>query len=92
MKRASEADISTALRGLPGWTRAGESIARSFKFADFREAFEFMRKVAELAERLDHHPDWTNVYNKVEIRLSTHDAGGITSRDFKLAGAINEIS
>lgn len=91
MQPASDAEVRKALKSLAGWKRQGDGIARQFKFADFRAAFGFMAQVALLAEKQDHHPDWTNVYNRVEIRLSTHDAGGITPRDFKLAKAINEI-
>ncbi len=92
MQRASDAEIATALQTLPGWKLESGVLARAFQFADFRAAFGFMTQVALLCEKQDHHPDWTNVYNRVEIRLSTHDAGGITRRDFKLAQAINEIN
>lgn len=76
-----------ALAELAGWREAEgrDAIAKSFRFADFNEAFGFMARVALAAERMDHHPEWSNVYNKVEIVLSTHDAGGLTERDVKLA-------
>lgn len=92
MKKATEAEIAQALAQLPAWHRAGEAIVRKFEFADFAAAFAFMTRVALLAEKQDHHPDWTNVYNRVEIRLYSHDAGGLTQRDFKLARAIDAIA
>jgi 4a-hydroxytetrahydrobiopterin dehydratase len=74
----------------PGWTLAADrkSIRNSTKFKNFNEAFAFMTRVALLAERMDHHPDWSNSYNRVDISLSTHDAGGVTERDIRLAQAI----
>ena len=85
--------LEEALQGLSGWTRdeAGTAITRSFTFADFRKAFAFMSEVALLAEKMDHHPDWSNAYNKVEITLTSHDAGGLTRRDVRLARAIDAI-
>jgi len=79
--------VRAKLAALPGWTLTddGLAITRRFKFADFREAFAFMTQVALAAERADHHPEWSNVYNRVDIRLTTHDAGGLTERDFALA-------
>ncbi len=80
------------LKALPaGWVLAADrkSIHQSFKFKDFNEAWAFMSRVALMAEKLDHHPEWSNVYNKVEITLSTHDAGGLTALDLKLATAIS---
>ena len=75
------------------WQEKDNTLYRSFEFKDFREAFVFMSKVAELAEAHNHHPRWTNVYNKVEIWLNTHDAGDVvTEKDHKLADAINQIS
>lgn len=72
------------------WTETANSLTRTFTFRDFSEAFAFMTRVAILAEKMDHHPEWSNVYNKVVIRLSTHDAGNIvTDRDRKLAAAID---
>lgn len=87
------AEIDARLAELPGWSLAadGQSIATSLKFRDFRSAFGFMTQVALLAEKLDHHPEWTNVYNRLEIRLSTHDAGGLTEKDFVLAEAIESL-
>lgn len=78
---------------LRGWTETadGKAIARSFTFEDFSEAFAFMARVALLAEKADHHPDWSNSWNRVEITLSSHDAGGLTQRDAKLARAIDAL-
>jgi 4a-hydroxytetrahydrobiopterin dehydratase len=82
------------LASLPEWSLLPDrdAIARSLKFKDFNEAFGFMTRVALLAEKADHHPEWSNVYNKVEIVLTTHDAGGVTKRDVELALAIDEIA
>ena len=82
---------SAALSDLPGWTlrEDGTAITRLFKFKDFAEAWAFMGKVAALAEAQDHHPEWSNVYNHVEITLTTHDAGGLSTRDVRLAKAID---
>jgi 4a-hydroxytetrahydrobiopterin dehydratase len=74
-----------------GWNGDSKSWSRSFEFRDFSEAFGFMTRVALAAEKLNHHPDWKNSWNKVEITLSTHDAGGITENDAKLAKAINKV-
>lgn len=90
--RASEADIQAALAQLPEWVREGEAITRTLEFADFVVAFGFMAEVALHAERAGHHPDWQNVYRTVSIRLSTHDAGGLTSKDFALAATIDAVA
>jgi len=85
--------IAAAKGKLSGWTvneGAGE-LVRSFKFKDFSEAFGFMTRVAMLADKADHHPDWSNAYNKVEITLSTHDAGGLTEKDVDLAEKISAL-
>jgi 4a-hydroxytetrahydrobiopterin dehydratase len=87
--RLIDAEIALALEALPGWNRDGNAIVRAYKFADFTHAFAFMTRVALLAEKADHHPEWSNVYNKVEVRLTTHDAGGLTQRDVDLATAID---
>ncbi|MEO8722309.1 MAG: 4a-hydroxytetrahydrobiopterin dehydratase [Sphingobium sp.] len=82
-----------ALHGLPEWALASDSksIAREFKFKDFVEAFGFMTQVAIRAQVMDHHPDWSNGYNRVSITLSTHDAGGLTDNDIALAQQIDAI-
>lgn len=79
------------LTEIPGWSITDGKLHREFKFADFVRAFGFMASVAAIAQALDHHPDWDNVYNTVRIRLWSHDAGGITERDFKMAKRINEL-
>lgn len=86
--------VREAMAGLPAWSLADDhkSISRSFRFRDFSEAFAFMTRAALAAEKLDHHPDWTNVYNTVSIRLNTHDAGGLTDLDFRLARKIDRIA
>jgi 4a-hydroxytetrahydrobiopterin dehydratase len=76
---------------LPDWQLAGEHLKRSFRFKDFNEAWGFMSRVALLAEAQDHHPEWFNVYNKVDIALTTHDAGGLSARDVRLAKAIDAL-
>lgn len=87
--KLTEAEIALALTGLPGWNREGEHLVRRYKFRDFGHAFAFMTRVALLAEKADHHPEWSNVYDRVDIRLTTHDAGGLTQRDTALAAAID---
>ena len=85
-------DLTEVLAGLPGWTAAaGErpAVARVLKFADFNAAFAFMTAVALLAEKMDHHPEWSNVYNRVEVLLTTHDAGGVTDNDIRMARFID---
>jgi len=89
-----DATIVARLDDLPGWVRQvdGKAITRSFRFDDFSAAFAFMTRVALASEKADHHPEWSNVWNRVDIRLSTHDAGGITERDLALAAEINAIA
>jgi 4a-hydroxytetrahydrobiopterin dehydratase len=87
--KLTPAEIATALPTVPGWTLNGDGIERRYAFADFTQAFGFMARVALLAEKADHHPEWSNVYNRVDIRLTTHDAGGLSTRDFALARAID---
>lgn len=84
----------TALAGLPGWTELmdRDAIFRKFVFKDFNEAFGFMARAALIAEKLDHHPEWLNVYKTVEVTLSTHDAGGLTEKDVTLAKAMNKLA
>jgi len=81
----------TALGDLHGWTDAEnrDAICRSFRFKDFNAAFGFMTRVALMAEKMDHHPEWFNVYNRVEVTLATHDADGVTDRDIALARFMN---
>ena len=85
---------AAALRQLPDWHKVEgrEAIARTFKFRDFNAAFGFMTRVALLAEKMDHHPEWFNVYNRVEVTLATHDAGGVTEKDITLAKAMDSYA
>lgn len=90
--RLSKAELHTALETLPGWELREARLHRTFRFTDFSEAFGFMTRVALFAEKLDHHPDWSNVYATVVVDLVTHDADGITSLDVRLAAAMNAIA
>ena len=94
MALLGESERAEALAGLAGWTfdAARNGIAKSFAFADFGAAFAFMTRVALEAEKADHHPEWSNVWNKVDILLSTHSAGGVTDKDIALAGKIEAIA
>ena len=89
----SEAERQDALEGLPDWDwdEGRDAITRQIVFTDFAEAFGFMTQVALIAEKADHHPEWTNVYNRVEVLLTTHDAGGLSHRDIEMAQAIDGI-
>lgn len=93
IEQLSEAEREDALDGLPDWDweEAKGAITRSFTFADFSEAFGFMTRVALLAEKADHHPEWSNVWNRVDILLTTHDAGGLSERDIEMAEAIDAL-
>lgn len=88
--KLSDAEIAEALVGLKGWSREGEEIVREFELSDFVAAMGLITQVGILAERANHHPTLTNTYNRVRVALSTHDAGGITARDMRLAAEINE--
>jgi 4a-hydroxytetrahydrobiopterin dehydratase len=83
--RFTPEQIAAALASVPGWELAGAAIRREFAFQDFVQAFGFMASVALIAESMNHHPDWSNVYNRVRIELTTHDAGGLTALDFEFA-------
>ncbi|WP_265517833.1 4a-hydroxytetrahydrobiopterin dehydratase [Nitratireductor luteus] len=86
--------INEALTDIDGWSLSedGDSISRRFEFGDFNAAFGFMSRVAMAAEKLDHHPEWKNVYKTVDVVLTTHDAGGLTELDFKLAKKMNRFA
>ena len=92
--RLTDAERDAALSSLPGWSlaRDGFVIERAFKFRDFGEAFAFMTRVALLAEKSDHHPEWSNIYNRVNIVLTTHDAGGLSARDLHMARGIDAMA
>lgn len=91
--RLSDSERAALATTLPGWSLVSgrDAIERSFQFRDFSEAWGFMNRVALLAESQNHHPEWSNVWNRVRIELSTHDAGGLTANDVKLAQAINAL-
>jgi len=88
----SDAEIQQALQRLPGWRRNGKAIERAFQFTGFVQAMEFVNQIAEAAETLNHHPDIAINYNKVTLALISHDSGGVTQRDIKMAGRINELA
>ncbi|MEJ8574796.1 4a-hydroxytetrahydrobiopterin dehydratase [Microbaculum marinum] len=93
-EKLTEQERSEALAELPGWSQSStrDAIERTFTFKNFNEAFGFMTRVALVAEKMDHHPEWSNVYKTVEVTLSTHDAGGLTELDVKLAKAMERIA
>ena len=88
--KLSPADVTAQLASLPEWSIGAGKLHREYQFVDFVEAFGFMAKVALIAERMGHHPEWFNVYNKVIVDLTTHDAGGISAMDFELAAAMEK--
>lgn len=90
----TDAERDEALSALPEWSLRADAFAieREFRFKTFSEAWAFMSRVALLAEKQDHHPEWSNVYNRVKITLTTHDAGGLSERDVKMAGAIDKAA
>ena len=94
MTKLDSAARAAFLREFPEWREAAgrDAIARLFQFRDFNQAFAFMTRVALLAEKLDHHPEWFNVYNRIEVTLSTHDAGGVTEKDIAMAKAMEEYA
>ena len=91
VKRLSKQKVARELRNLSGWRVLNGSLHRTFKFKDFTQAFGFMTRVALAAEKMDHHPDWSNSWNKVTVDLCTHDAGGLTNNDIGLATKIQQI-
>ena len=89
--KVSKQEIAAEMHKLDGWSVVKGHLHRIFEFKDFTRAFGFMKRVARAADKMDHHPDWSNAYNKVTINLSTHSAGGLTKNDFELAGKIQTI-
>ena len=92
MPPLNEPQIREALTALPGWAHTDNALKKQFKFKNFSEAWGFMTRVALMAEKLDHHPDWSNGYNKVDVSLSTHDEGGVTEKDMKLATFMESVA
>ena len=92
MKKMTDAEITAALAKLPSWTLQSGKLHREYKFPDFTHAIGYMAAVAPAIDKLDHHPEWANVYNRVTVDLVTHDAGGITEMDFKLAALLEDFS
>ena len=95
MTRPVKIGAEAALKRLPGWAKVAgdrDAISRTFKFKDFNAAFGFMTRVALMADKLDHHPEWFNVYNRVEVTLTTHDADGVTESDVALATFMDEAA
>ena len=90
--RLSEQEVKKQLGDCPDWSIEEGKLHREFEFEDFQQAFDFMARVAEVAESMNHHPEWFNVYNRVRVDLTTHDAAGITSLDFELARAMNRFA
>ena len=91
MECLSEAGIAAKLKGVPEWKRVGDAIERTWRFETFLEAVAFMNRVFALAEEANHHPDLLNSWTKVRVRFTTHDAGGLTNRDFKMAAKVDGI-
>ena len=92
MQKLSEQDLQSAIASLPGWQVVQGKLHREYKFADFIHAFGFMTTAALAIEKMGHHPEWLNVYNRVTVDLTTHDAGGITSKDIELAGLLDKTA
>ena len=90
--KLSDDEIKTRLNDVPGWSVVDAKLHRDFKFANFADALGFMVRAGIEAEKMDHHPEWFNVYNKVNVDLTTHSAGGITELDFLLASAMNSLA
>jgi len=91
-KKLSENELDETIRAMDGWNLKDGKLQKSFKFSNFIEAFGFMTRIAFEAEKINHHPEWSNVYNSVSIKLSTHDVGGITDYDIKLAKIIDNTN
>ncbi len=92
MMKLSKTDIDEELKSLPGWSVVNEKLHKEFQFDNFNQAFGFMTRAAMEIEKMNHHPEWFNVYNKITIELTTHDAGGITKNDVNLAKILNSLA
>ena len=91
MMRLSQTDINEKLENLPGWSVVNEKLHKEFQFDSFNQAFGFMTRAAMEIEKMNHHPEWFNVYNRITVELTTHDAGGITKNDVNLARILNSL-
>lgn len=91
-EKLNEQQRHAALEKLPGWTKDRNAIRRTYRFADFNEAWGFMSRTALIAEQMNHHPEWLNIHNRVEITLTTHDAGGLSTLDIDLASHMDRIA
>jgi len=91
MEKLNQQEIEKELENLPGWSVKNGKLHKDFEFEDFNQAFGFMTRAAMHIEKMNHHPEWSNVYNKLTVELTTHDAGGITSNDINLAKILNSI-
>jgi 4a-hydroxytetrahydrobiopterin dehydratase len=91
MMRLSQIDIDEQLKNLPGWSVVNEKLHKEFQFENFNQAFGFMTRAAMEIEKMNHHPEWFNVYSRITIDLTTHDAGGITKNDVNLAKILNSL-
>ena len=92
MIKLSQADIEEELKSLPGWSVKDEKLHKEFQFESFNQAFGFMTRAAMEIEKMNHHPEWFNVYNRITVDLTTHDAGGITKNDVNLAKILNSLA
>ncbi len=92
MMRLSQMDIDEQLKNLPGWSVVNEKLHKEFQFDSFNQAFGFMTRAAMEIEKMNHHPEWFNVYNRITVELTTHDAGGITRNDVNLAKILNSLA
>jgi 4a-hydroxytetrahydrobiopterin dehydratase len=92
MVRLSQTDINEKLESLPGWSVVNEKLHKEFQFDSFNQAFGFMTRAAMEIEKMNHHPEWFNVYNRITVELTTHDAGGITKNDVNLARILNSLA
>ena len=90
--KLTEDEIKAAVSSLPGWRFEGSKLHKQYIFADFAHAFGFMATAAILIEKMNHHPEWSNVYNRIDVHLTTHDAGGVSKRDIELAHVLDNIS
>ncbi|HJR88706.1 MAG TPA: 4a-hydroxytetrahydrobiopterin dehydratase [Aeromicrobium sp.] len=92
MSGLSTDEINQALTGFPGWAYDGEALTKTFTFSDFAAAIDFMAAARPQIDELNHHPEWTNVYDRVAVRLNSHDVGGVTDRDFRLARLLDTVA